>query len=231
MENSSTSSIRTPVKRENAERYVLLSLVSFAATVILTRGFLALTGYPQLGGGELHIAHVLWGGLFLFIGGLIPLILANRWALNYSAILNGIGVGLFIDEIGKFITQSNNYFYPPAAPIIYAFFLLTVLVYFQVRRPPSRNPRAEMYRVLEGITEILDGDLEPAELKDLKSRIQKITQNISDPDSSRLAQNLMHYLDTHDFQLNSDSPNILYRIYFQVKDTFDKLISRRVFLS
>ena len=142
MDTQLNHTIRTPVKRENAERYVLLSLVSFAATVILTRGFLALTGYPQLGNGELHIAHVLWGGLFLFAGGLLPLILANRWALNYSAIFSGIGVGLFIDEVGKFITQSNNYFYPPAAPIIYAFFLLTVLVYLQCRQTSRSKPKS-----------------------------------------------------------------------------------------
>ena len=99
--------VRSPVKREGAERYLLLSLVSFAASVIVTRTFLELTGYPQIGNSELHIAHVLWGGLLLFIASLLPLILSNRWAFNTSAILSGVGVGLFIDEVGKFITQSK----------------------------------------------------------------------------------------------------------------------------
>ena len=48
-----------------------------------------------------------------------PLLFANRWALGTSAVLAGIGVGLFIDEVGKFLTQTNDYFFPPAAPIIY----------------------------------------------------------------------------------------------------------------
>ena len=128
---------------------MLLTLLSFAFSVSITRLFLELTGYPKLGSGDLHIAHVLWGGLILFGAALLPIILANRWVYLSSAILAGAGVGLFIDEVGKFLTQSNDYFYPPAAPIIYAFFLITVLIYIQVRRPTSREPRNELYHALD----------------------------------------------------------------------------------
>lgn len=186
--------INTPVKREGAERYLLLSMVSFAASVIVTRVFLQLTGYPQIGSGELHIAHVLWGGLLLFIAALLPLLLANRWAYNTAAILSGIGVGLFIDEVGKFITQNNDYFYPPAAPIIYAFFLLTVLLYLRVRRPPDRTPRAELYRILEGLTEVLDRDLDPLERATLENRLETIASRVDDPNLQRLTLALKEYL-------------------------------------
>ena len=54
------------VERDEAETYVLVSLVAFAATVILVRLFLEVTGYPQVGSSTLHVAHLLWGGLFLF---------------------------------------------------------------------------------------------------------------------------------------------------------------------
>src|SRR5215471_9422571 len=102
-----SSQIRRPVRRQGAEQYLLVILVSFAGSVTLTRLFLALTGYPQLGGGELHIAHAL-----------VPLVFANRWAYLLGAALAGVGVGLFIDEVGKFMTRTNNYFYPLAAPIV-----------------------------------------------------------------------------------------------------------------
>ena len=42
-------------------------LVSAVATVVIIRIFLEATGYPQLGGGGLHIAHVLWGGLGMLV--------------------------------------------------------------------------------------------------------------------------------------------------------------------
>lgn len=186
--------IRTPVRRKGAERFVLLSLVSFAISVIFTRLFLQLTGYPQLGNSELHIAHVLWGGLILFIAALLPLILSNRWAFNTSAILSGVGVGLFIDEVGKFITQSNDYFYPPAAPIIYTFFLLVVLLYIRVRLPPVRTPRAEMYRILEELTEVVDSDLDEVERSRLEARLANVSGSTHDPSLQRLADALYQFL-------------------------------------
>jgi hypothetical protein len=198
--------INTPVKREGAERYLLLSMVSFAASVIVTRTFLQLTGYPQLGNSELHIAHVLWGGLLLFIASLLPLLLANRWAYNTSAILSGLGVGLFIDEVGKFITQSNDYFYPPAAPIIYAFFLLTVLLYLRVKRPPDRTPRAELYRILEGLTEVLDRDLDPIERSSLEKRLETIASRVEDANLQRLTNALKDYL--HEEHIHLVTPEL-----------------------
>ena len=124
--NILSNRIRRPVERDGAAFYVFLTLLSFGLSVVFTRLFLQLTGYPQVGGKTLHIAHLLWGGLFLFIAALAMLVFANRWVYRLGAILSGLGVGLFIDEVGKFITRSNDYFYPPAAPIIYAFFLIVV---------------------------------------------------------------------------------------------------------
>jgi hypothetical protein len=45
-----------------ADRFTLF-LVAAVVTVLVTRAFLHMTGYPQVGGGGLHVAHVLWGGL------------------------------------------------------------------------------------------------------------------------------------------------------------------------
>ena len=58
--------VRSAVRRDRAERYILISLVAFAVTVIATRVFLELSGYPQIGNDVLHIAHALWGGLLFF---------------------------------------------------------------------------------------------------------------------------------------------------------------------
>lgn len=204
--------IRSAVRRKGAQRYVLLSLVSFAMSVILTRLFLELAGYPQLGNSELHIAHVLWGGLLLFVASLLPLLLSNRWAHNLSAILSGVGVGLFIDEVGKFITQTNDYFYPPAAPIIYAFFLLTVLLYIRVRRPPADTPRAEMYRILEEITEVLDCDLDALERDRLEERLIRVKSETRDENLKRLADALYNFLERENVRLVPPTPTYYQRL-------------------
>ena len=168
--------VRTAVRRARAETYLLISLVALAGSVIATRLFLEITGYPQLGNSELHIAHALWGGLLLLAAALLPLILANRWAFITSAICSGIGVGLFIDEIGKFITQKNDYFFPAAAPVVYAFFLLMVLLFLLVRRRSAHSPRAEMYRALAGLRELLDNNLDTHELEMLLGRLEAAKQ-------------------------------------------------------
>jgi len=204
--------VRPPVRRERAGRYILVTLLSFAATVSLTRLFLELTGYPQLGTGTLHIAHVLYGGLLLFIAALLPLILANRWAYTAGALLAGVGVGLFIDEVGKFITQANDYFFAPAAPIVYAFFLLVVLLYLQVRRPPGDDIRSELYHALDGLQEVLDHDLEPGEMAVLTQRLEKIAARTDAPESARLAKELLEFLRSETLSLVPEEPDLLERL-------------------
>jgi hypothetical protein len=203
---SAIRSTRKPVKREDAEQYLVITLLSFAASVILIRLFLELTGYPQVGNSELHIAHVLWGGLLLFAASLLPLVFANRWVYKVSALVAGVGVGLFIDEVGKFITQSNNYFYPAAAPIIYAFFLLTVLLYLQVRRSRSRDARVELYHALDKFEQVLDHDLDAQERADLDARLYWVSRQVTDADTARLAGVLREFLASDALYLAFDSP-------------------------
>lgn len=153
-----------------------------------------ITGYPQLGTSDLHIAHVVWGGLTLFIAALLPLIYANRWIYQVTAALSGLGVGLFIDEIGKFITQSNDYFYPPAAPIIYGFFLLTVILYSSIKRTPTRDDRTELYHVLDLVEEVLDYNLDPHEKTELEETLERVKSNTQNPDYRSLAEELSHFI-------------------------------------
>jgi hypothetical protein len=49
-------------------------------------------------------------------------------------VLGGIGFGFFIDELGKYITSDNNYFFKPAAGVIYIVFVGLFLVSRQVQR-------------------------------------------------------------------------------------------------
>jgi hypothetical protein len=125
----------------------------------------------------------------------LPLIFANAWVYTIGAVLNGVGMGLFIDEIGKFITQTNDYFYPPAAPIIYAFFLLVVLLYLYIRRPSPLSARRRMYQVLHNLGEVLDHDLQPDEKLQLTTNLRQVIAEEPESNLGRLAEALIRFLE------------------------------------
>jgi hypothetical protein len=115
-------------------------LVAAIATILLIRTQLWLTNYPQLGGGGLHIAHLLYGGIFMVIAIGILLTLLGRAPRSPAAIIGGVGFGFFIDELGKFITEDNNYFFEPAAAIIYIVFVGLFLLVRALRRESVLSP-------------------------------------------------------------------------------------------
>jgi hypothetical protein len=209
---------RSAVRRNDAENYILISLVAFAVSVIATRLFLELTGYPQIGNSVLHIAHALWGGLSLIIAFMLPLAFANRWAFQLSALLGGIGIGLFIDEVGKFITQANDYFYPPAMPLIYGSILLIVLVYLYFRRSHQDDPRKAMYHAFEGLQDILDGDLDTLEASQIEIQLAIAKESNRDEIVS-LANAINGYLQAEMEDLPAAEPGLWQRFVNWVERT------------
>jgi hypothetical protein len=185
---------RKLVRRIYSERYVLIMLVSFAVSITAVRLFLELTGYPQIGGETLHLSHVLWGGLFLFISSLLPLIFVNKRILDLSAVLSGAGIRLFIDEVGKFITQSYDYYFPAAAPIIYVFFLLTIQIYRMIRKPKKNDLRTSLFHTLEEFEEVLEGDLSDYEKEKIISRMEKVEYDNEEKDLVVLKEVLLLFL-------------------------------------
>lgn len=103
-------------------------LIAAIASILVIRLFLRLTNYPQLGSGGLHVAHMLWGGLSMLAAIIILLSFLGKTAAALGSILGGIGFGMFIDEVGKFVTSDNNYFFKPAVALIYLIFVLLFLV-------------------------------------------------------------------------------------------------------
>ncbi len=184
------------VQRESAERYLILTLLSFAASVSLTRLFLSLSSYPQIGKGDVHIAHVLWGGLLLYTAAILPLLFANRRIYTISALLAGSGVGLFIDEVGKFITQENDYFTPVAASIVYVVFLLTIALLLHIRRLGRAENRDEITKAFESIWESLHHPLPSREYMRLKTRLEGFVNSAPSRRYADLAEALLKFLDT-----------------------------------
>lgn len=203
---------RSLIQRHRAADYLLITLLSFGFSVGATRLFLEITGFPQLGSGNLHIAHVLWGGLFLFVASLLPIIYINEWVIALSAMISGFGVGLFIDEVGKFITQTNDYFYPSAAPLVYALFLLTVFIFAQVKFQRRSSTRTIFYEVTEQLKEILDQDLSDDEALEIQKKLKIIIERNDIQELTALAQNILNYFESDKKRLVPKDPTFLEKI-------------------
>ncbi|MFF3671275.1 hypothetical protein [Microtetraspora malaysiensis] len=112
----------------SAAAHLQVFAIAGISAVLLIRTYLISTGYPRLGQGDLHIAHVLWGGLLMAAGLGVTLAFLGDAARTWGALLGGVGFGAFVDEVGKFVTEQNDYFYRPAAGIIYMVFAAMVVL-------------------------------------------------------------------------------------------------------
>jgi len=153
-------------------------LVCAVGTILIIRTQLWLSNYPQLGGHGLHIAHLLWGGLGMLIAIVILVSFLNPVARQVGAVLGGIGLGFFIDELGKFLTADNNYFFKPTAAIIYLFFVLFFLATRQLQRRRVLSSRDYLVIALDLAKDAAGGTMDEREKERAFGLLARLTRAI-----------------------------------------------------
>jgi hypothetical protein len=161
-----------------------LFLLAAVSSLLLVRFYLFITGYPQIGSGGLHIAHMLWGGALMLVAIAISLSFLGARALRLSAILGGIGFGVFIDELGKFITRDNDYFYQPTIGLIYAIFIILYLTFNFISRKQPLTSREYQLNALAQMEEAIVHDMNPTEKLRVKALLEQADQK--DPITKQL---------------------------------------------
>ncbi len=164
--------------------------VSAVFSLLLVRFFLYITGYPQLGGDGLHIAHMLWGGLLMLVSITLLLAFLGRRVQQLAAVIGGLGFGVFIDEIGKFITSDNNYFFRPTIGILYAIFVSLFLIFSYISRNAVLSSREYQLNALAELEEAVSHDMDQAE----KTRVAALLKNASQ--ASSITTGLIKLLET-----------------------------------
>lgn len=159
-------------------------LLSAVTSLLLVRFYLYVAGYPQIGSGGLHIAHMLWGGALMLGALIINLSWLGARSLRLAAICGGIGFGVFIDELGKFITRDNNYFYQPTIGLIYAVFIILYLSFNFLSRKRPLTPREYQLNALAQLEEAIVHDMNTTEKARVQDLLAQADQN--DPITKQL---------------------------------------------
>lgn len=163
-----------------------LFLLSAISSLLLLRLYLHAAGYPQLVHGGLHIAHMLWGGLLMVGSVTIMLTYLGKRTQRIAVIVGGVGFGVFIDELGKFVTRDNNYFFRPAVGIIYAIFAILYLLFNFLGRTRQLSSREYQLNALSQLEEAIVRNMDVTE----KARVQWLIDQADpkDPLTAHLQQ-------------------------------------------
>lgn len=165
--------IRNIRARDNLEIF----LVSAISSLLVVRLYLYLAGYPSIGGSTFHIAHVLWGGLLMMVAVCSMLAFLGRRTMKFAALVGGAGFGVFIDELGKFITRDNNYFFRPAIGLIYAVFITLYLAFNFISRPTRLTKREYQMNAIFQFEEAVLHDMDQVEKARLEQLLKHSGQN------------------------------------------------------
>jgi hypothetical protein len=84
-----------------------------------------------------------------------------------------------------------------------------VLLYLRVRRPPTRSPRAELFRAFDALEEVLEHDLDPQERSELKERLRHVADQTDNQALSRLAIQLLDFLDSDVLKLSERRSSLM----------------------
>ncbi len=194
-----------------AREHLELFLISAIGSLLAIRALLHLTGYPQLGGGGFHIAHMLYGDILMGAADVLMLAFIGARVQRLAALIGGIGFGAFIDELGKFITSDNDYFFQPAIGLIYAIFVILYLTFNFLGRQQRLTSREYQLNALTQLEEAIVHDLEPTEKmralallrkadqkNPITQQLQSLVENVNlvPEDEPRRITKLLHKLDT-----------------------------------
>jgi len=211
------------VRSLEGQNLLEIFFVTAVASVLGIRFFLALTGYPKLSPGNLHIAHVLFGGILMMLALVITLGYINKSAYYVAAVLGGFGFGAFIDELGKFITGDNNYFYRPTAALIYIIFVLIYLGIEAFMHNPRLSEQERLINALELAKEMVLGDLDHRERK----RALELLKGCSPKDPvAKALRELLYATDA----VPVPRPDIYTAIKYRARRLYRKLVQKGWFV-
>lgn len=153
-------------------------------------------------------------GTFIFL---------NKEVKYIASIVGGVGFGTFIDELGKFITNDNNYFYQPTIALIYVIFVLLYLGARSVEKYFHYRKDEYAINALEMTKQALMHDLDTEEKKLALKYLQKSDQDNQLVEIIRKALNSSEVIPVA-------KPNLLHKFRNYLRKKYDSLIKSKKFI-
>ena len=216
--NSNRILIRDIQYRSYIEHFIISAIVA----ILGIRVFLIVTKYPTIGGDLLHISHMLWGGLLMLIALFSMFIFLNTEMKRVATIIGGLGFGTFIDEIGKFITLDNNYFFKPSFALIYVLFVLIYLASYLISRRKEFTEKEYLINSLEMMKDAVINDLDVQEK-------QKAMYYLSRADTSDSITKTIQGVYKHIDALPTPKPSFFHFVQGYAKDKYISIVHKSWF--
>lgn len=197
-------------------------LVCAVASLLVLRFVLKMTGYPQIGGEGLHIAHIFWGGMLMLAAMVLLFVYITPNSRHLAAVIGGVGFGVFIDELGKYITSDGNYFFRPTVGLIYIIFVLLYLAFQGFRR---FRPQTEQERLANALELTKKATLHGWDRGDAR-RLAELLGGCDQRDP--LVAALTRLLGEVDASAPSH-PNVFARLRARLHETYQALVHKTVF--
>jgi hypothetical protein len=197
-------------------------LITAVSTVVVVRLFLVITGYPKLGGKGFHIAHLLWGGLLMVVALVIVTGLITRAARRVAAVVGGIGFGLFIDEMGKFVTADNNYFYRPTYSLIY---IVLVVIWVATRQLFVVHALTHREALANAVEELKEGTIRHLSERERRRAVGLAERALHSHSVAEHVLELLRKLET----MEAEPPHALARLLHRITAFYWTLCARKGF--
>jgi hypothetical protein len=107
---------------------------------------------------------MLWGGLLMMVALVLLLAVLGKRTKRLAALIGGAGFGLFIDELGKFVTSDNDYFFQPTIALIYGLLVLLFLAFRAIERRSLSCDEA-LANAADMVREVILGGATEAEIQ------------------------------------------------------------------
>ncbi len=172
--NTRRDALRLDLVRDvDGAMYLETFLVATVVAILGIRLYLEVMGYPRLGPGGLHIAHMLWGGFLMLVALVLVLAFLGKRIKHTAAVVGGLGFGAFIDELGKFLTADNDYFYRPTIGLIYSILIVLFLVFRQIERRREFTRAELLANAADMLREVVIDGAQSAETERVLALLQR----------------------------------------------------------